>query len=544
MFLRKVTIDKYKILEDISIDFNSQGKDRVFPVAALNGGGKSTLLQFIFVFLHCPFRENRIQYIQNLLENTNLSLDGKMVRLVEFEIEHNEQIINLEFHICNKNYNNLNFDSILDVKELKSKRVQNTQSLESLTLLRKLEIDIQNSNISDALIKRELRRFVSSAKEEEKLMVGRLSKIEYLDMVNSFKRKIESDIISDNDLDLLLVKAETEQNKLFETLQGDKFQYALHFKSKQNVLLYKSNAERSLLDEISDRVYLASPNTQVLHFLKDEQLSSLFNKDTYLYSSYDYYIKTIQKDLIGLFTYDFSAVESIMDAFKKARDEDFQKALDTGGAYGSEIKKTIEEFSILFSGKTITVDKNFKSVSFKTTGSGMVLNPKDLSHGELKKLSIFIWLKAKILNNSVILMDEVDSGLHPTWQYDIPTDLQKWSVGSQFILATHSPQIISNAYYKNLIILNPASDKTNKTTVKQFAEAPLDSDLNTIVKTIMGGEYIPKELGELRKKYREYFDKNEINSKEAKKIKEKMLEYESENSSFFQEINFELELKK
>ena len=233
-----------------------------------------------------------------------------------------------------------------------------------------------------------------------------------------------------------------------------------------------------------------------------------------------------------------------MDEFKKARDEDFQKALDTGGAYGSEIKKTIEEFSILFSGKTITVDKNFKSVSFKTTGSGMVLNPKDLSHGELKKLSIFIWLKAKILNNSVILMDEVDSGLHPTWQYDIPTDLQKWSVGSQFILATHSPQIISNAYYKNLIILNPASDKTNKTTVKQFAEAPLDSDLNTIVKTIMGGEYIPKELGELRKKYREYFDKNEINSKEAKKIKEKMLEYESENSSFFQEINFELELKK
>ena len=101
----------------------------------------------------------------------------------------------------------------------------------------------------------------------------------------------------------------------------------------------------------------------------------------------------------------------------------------------------------------------------------------------------------------------------------------------------HSPQIIGKSYYKNLVVLKRIDTGA---TAEQFTEAPLESDLNTIVKTIMGGEYIPKELAELRKKYRMLFEKDALETEEAKKIKAQLLEYESENSSFFQDIKFQM----
>ena len=101
-------------------------------------------------------------------------------------------------------------------------------------------------------------------------------------------------------------------------------------------------------------------------------------------------------------------------------------------------------------------------------------------------------------------------------------------------MATHSPQIISNSRYKNLVVLD---FKANFTTSKQFNEAPVDSDLNSIVKTIMGAEYIPLELQKLREEYRLLFDKNLEETKEGQKLKLEIMNYESQNSSFFQELH-------
>jgi predicted ATP-binding protein involved in virulence len=126
-------------------------------------------------------------------------------------------------------------------------------------------------------------------------------------------------------------------------------------------------------------------------------------------------------------------------------------ALETG-EYGSQIKSTRKELNNLLLGKSITIDNNFQGVTFKTKGSNITLTPKDLSHGELKKLSIYIWLKARTLDDSIILMDEVDMGLHPIWQHELHDDLQRWSKGNQYIIATHSPQIISKSHFKNLVV--------------------------------------------------------------------------------------------
>jgi len=509
-------------------------------VISINGGGKSTLLQFIFTFLHCSFVENRQKYLKTLLEYYKEPKNkNELNKIVSFELEHEKKTIKIDYFHCKNDYKKLNFNSIIELKELKDRKEKVYQSFKDIELLNNLENDIKKSNIPSQLVWRELERFVTNNKEIE--LLRRNETAFQLNFIDKTRKRIENTIISDDELNTLIIKAETEKNRLVDELQKSDLQYAFHFNKNSDVLLFKSNVNVELLSQISNRIYLASPNTQVLQFLEDEQLSSLFKNEKYIYSSYEHSLRKCQEDLQGLFTYDFSTINLIIEALAKAKNDDFKILLETD-AYGDRVKATLKEFSNLLTGKSITIDdNNLNVVKFKTSNSKIALTPKDLSHGELKKLSIYIWLKAKTNNNSIILMDEVDMGLHPIWQYELYSDLQNWSIGNQFILATHSPQIISNAHYRNLVVIKHTETGA---TSEQFNQAPLESDLNTIVKTIMGGDYIPKELSVLRKKYRKLFENNKLETKEAKEIKEKILAYESENSSFFQDIKFQIELRK
>lgn len=534
MFLRKVEFEKYKILENISIDYQKQEGYNTFPIATINGGGKSTLLQFIFVLLHCPFVEERRKYINNFFSHL-VSEKDKITKLASFEIEYKGEIINLEYHFCNSKFKNLSFSSVLDLKSLKEKEKENNDDYMKISTLNKVEKDIKNQKISEAFAYRELRHFAKSRVEIEFIR----DEESQLSFINRKRREIEEQIIPNEELNHLLTKAKTEKKKLEEALSEYEMNYLMHFNTNQNVLLLKSNVEQTTLEEISNKVFLASPNTQILQFFKKEEQNLIFSNSGY--NSYESCIRENKENLVGLFTYEFSVMNLLVDAFKKARDEDFEHAIETG-SYGDSFNKTREELNNFLSDKSISIDKEFKTVTFKLKNSDFVLPASALSHGELKKLSIYIWLKTVVEKDALVLMDEIDIGLHPVWQYEISKELQEWSKNSQFILATHSPQVISSSHYKNLVVLTRKENSLNNTTL-QNNEAPLENDLNTIIKTIMGGEYIPNDLAKLRKEYRKLVDEGKVNTKEAKGLKKEILVFESENSSFFQEINFDLELQ-
>ena len=61
-----------------------------------------------------------------------------------------------------------------------------------------------------------------------------------------------------------------------------------------------------------------------------------------------------------------------------------------------------------------------------------------MSHGELKRLSLYVWLKYSNIENAIILFDEIEIALHPDWQYQIIRNLEEWGPTNQYILATHS----------------------------------------------------------------------------------------------------------
>ena len=142
MFIRKRSIEKYKVLEDININFSEKPKHNVFPIISINGGVKSTLLHMVFAFLNCAFKRDRQEYLVTLLDYFDKK-DSGLNQLIKFEIEYDGQIVNLEFLKCKNGYNGLNFDSILTLRELRNRRISSEYAVRNIQHLNSLENDIK-----------------------------------------------------------------------------------------------------------------------------------------------------------------------------------------------------------------------------------------------------------------------------------------------------------------------------------------------------------------------------------------------------------------
>ena len=149
--------------------------------------------------------------------------------------------------------------------------------------------------------------------------------------------------------------------------------------------------------------------------------------------------------MAGFFLHDFSTIKILAKAFEKAKENDWQQAIQTRGQYGTEYAKISRDLEHVFSGKTIEPLANLSGIIIKTIENGKerILHPEDLSHGELRRLTFYAWLRTKEIQDSIVLVDEIEIGLHPDWQYQIVKDLEEWAPSNQYILATHSYEICS-----------------------------------------------------------------------------------------------------
>lgn len=65
-------------------------------------------------------------------------------------------------------------------------------------------------------------------------------------------------------------------------------------------------------------------------------------------------------------------------------------------------------------------------------------------------------LESKDQIMGIVLIDEIDLHLHPKWQWNVTDALRKTFASVQFIIATHSPIVISASKEANLILLDDA----------------------------------------------------------------------------------------
>ena len=350
MHLLRVQVPDFRGLKNIDISFEKDFVPSIFPLGSQNGGGKSTLLQLIFVLLHCSVDEDKKPFLQNLLQGFKVA-DGQDKRVLAIiDIWDGQKIVNLEFFSeeCSPS------ESMVDFNE---------------------------------------------------------------------------DINSEDSINLCYYSNAQELNNNREP--NTKLQCHLTHQSKDKA--------KSLLHKISRKIFLAAPSTQIFLFLPPDSRKLLFSSSSKADKNYYGILTSARSELAGLFTYDFLAVNLLIKSFKDARDKDFRKAIKTG-SYGNSYQALINDLNLLLGNKRINLNEDFSGVNFKLDNNGetIELYPEDLSHGELKRLSIYIWLKSRNIQDAIVLMDEVEIAFHPDWQYQIISDLKDWAPSNQYILATHS----------------------------------------------------------------------------------------------------------
>jgi len=92
------------------------------------------------------------------------------------------------------------------------------------------------------------------------------------------------------------------------------------------------------------------------------------------------------------------------------------------------------------------------------------------------------------INNSIILVDEVETSLHPTWQQEILKLYQNIGENNQVIVSIHSPHVISSVKPESLFVLYPNED-TKKIEVINMGEEHKHTkglEPNRVLREIMG----------------------------------------------------------
>ncbi len=163
--------------------------------------------------------------------------------------------------------------------------------------------------------------------------------------------------------------------------------------------------------------------------------------------------------------------------------------------------------------------------------NGTNLNINQLSAGEKMLLILVADLTRRLIvanpendnplhGDGVILIDEIDLHLHPSWQRKIVPNLTKIFKNCQFIISTHSPLILGTVPPKNITILEDF--KPIKITPNT-----LGRDNNSILYDLMGVTERPEQTQKELDKFYELLD--EEKKEEAQNILDDLSKYLGED---------------
>jgi predicted ATP-binding protein involved in virulence len=151
--------------------------------------------------------------------------------------------------------------------------------------------------------------------------------------------------------------------------------------------------------------------------------------------------------------------------------------------------------------------KGYTSLTFKRAIGKMTIRKLDreialelLSDGEKNLLSMISNLSRKLsqdntLDNplaasALVLIDEIELHLHPSWQRTIIPHLTKIFPNCQFIVTTHSPQVLSHVDPECIHILDYDGDNV----VVKRPDSSYGLDSNRILEDILGVSKRPQEI--------------------------------------------------
>ena len=205
--------------------------------------------------------------------------------------------------------------------------------------------------------------------------------------------------------------------------------------------------------------------------------------------------------------------------------EEGKTSFEAYGKIQALLDTVFADFHLQVRFKGLNADRQLRFVN----GDGVEFGVAGLSDGEKQLLVKVFPLFMGDMKGRVILMDEPDSSLHPSWQAYLLPILRRCAEENdcQFLLATHSPQIISSAYQEEIRILTRDTDGTIR--AEHCEEGPYGWTIEKVLDEIQNVPVqrvpeIEKRLEALRKAVRESQYNTELFQQEMKTL-ENLLGY-------------------
>ncbi len=139
-------------------------------------------------------------------------------------------------------------------------------------------------------------------------------------------------------------------------------------------------------------------------------------------------------------------------------------------------------------------------------------------------------LKNPLKSEAISLIDEVELHLHPSWQQRIMNDLMRTFPNTQFIVSTHSPQILTTARPHQIIRLHREHDRI---IAQRTSEATFGNEAGDVLSTVMGVNERPADnlFVKTLRKYSQYVSKGQGNCDVALSLRKQLEELSPDDNA-------------
>lgn len=118
------------------------------------------------------------------------------------------------------------------------------------------------------------------------------------------------------------------------------------------------------------------------------------------------------------------------------------------------------------------------------TADGQIFNTAELSSGEREVLHIAFDFLLREPSDSVVFFDEPELHLHPELSHRLIQTLQSIGERNQFVLSTHSPEVIASALDQSVVFLAPARASEDGTQANQAIPVSEEDETNQALRLL------------------------------------------------------------
>ncbi|HIF9241602.1 TPA: N-6 DNA methylase [Photobacterium damselae] len=220
-------------------------------------------------------------------------------------------------------------------------------------------------------------------------------------------------------------------------------------------------------------------------------------------------------------------------------------------------KRLVSEavYQIVERATSIEFDKNSNDVVvyWKNENDECVkLTLEQLSDGyrNMVALTIDLVRRAYLLNstsnnplgvNGIVLIDEIELHLHPRWQQKVLNDLTSLFKNVQFIVTTHSPQVLTTVHAESIRIVSANENEAKLLT----GTSTYGSESTRMLEEVLGGYSRPQHIDIVKKlnRYTELVENDLWDIAEALELKKELYQWGGQTEVELQRLETDIRIR-